>query len=161
MQAQRRLAALPKTVAPGVLAALLASCDRASGITTRIAVEWAVLPGRASRWWWQQRLSVVRGFARYLQAFDPDTEIPPPGLIYSPAPRVTPYVFSDARTSTPASRLDFADLDAPLIGAFLDHLERERGTGTRTRDARLAATRAGRRSRVMRSLRVDAKIVRR
>ena len=68
----------------------------ASGITTRIAVEWAVLPGRASRWWWQQRLSVVRGFARYLQAFDPNTEIPPPGLIYSPAPRITPYRFSDA-----------------------------------------------------------------
>ncbi len=68
----------------------------ASVITTRIAVEWAVAPGQASRWWWRQRLSVVRGFARYLQAFDPDTEIPPPGLIYSPAPRVTPYVFSDA-----------------------------------------------------------------
>ena len=59
-------------------------------------MEWAVLPSQATRWWWQQRLSVVRGFARYLQAFDPDTEIPPPGLICSPAPRVTPYVFSGA-----------------------------------------------------------------
>src|SRR2546430_307276 len=68
----------------------------APAITTRIAVEWAVLPSQATRWWWQQRLSVVRGFARYLQAFDPDTEIPPPGLICSPAPRVTPYVFSGA-----------------------------------------------------------------
>jgi site-specific recombinase XerD len=50
--------------------------------------------------------------------------------------------FASHRTGTQASRLDFADLDAPLIGAFLDHLERERGTGTRTRNARLAAIRS-------------------
>jgi integrase/recombinase XerD len=32
-----------------------------------------------------------------------------------------------------------ADLDAPLIAGFLDHLERERGNSVRTRNARLAA----------------------
>ena len=32
-----------------------------------------------------------------------------------------------------------SELDAPLIGAFLDHLERERGNSPRTRNARLAA----------------------
>jgi integrase/recombinase XerD len=37
------------------------------------------------------------------------------------------------------SQLDLADLDAPLIGAFLDHLEKDRGNGARTRNARLAA----------------------
>lgn len=37
------------------------------------------------------------------------------------------------------SRLDLADLDAPLIAAFLDHLETERGNSIRTRNARLAA----------------------
>jgi integrase/recombinase XerD len=37
------------------------------------------------------------------------------------------------------SALDLADLDAPLIGKFLDHLERERGNSARTRNARLAA----------------------
>src|SRR3970282_2853032 len=31
------------------------------------------------------------------------------------------------------------DLDAPLIGAFLDHLERERGISARSRNVRLAA----------------------
>ena len=35
--------------------------------------------------------------------------------------------------------LDFAQLDAPLVGAFLDHIERDRGDGVRTRNARLAA----------------------
>jgi site-specific recombinase XerD len=39
-------------------------------------------------------------------------------------------------------QLEVTDLDAPLIGAFLDHLERERGNGPRTRNARLAAIRS-------------------
>ena len=34
------------------------------------------------------------------------------------------------------------DLAAPLIGAFLDHLERSRGNSVRTRNARLAAIRS-------------------
>jgi site-specific recombinase XerD len=37
------------------------------------------------------------------------------------------------------SALSLADLDAPLIGAFLDHLEKQRGNSVRTRNARLAA----------------------
>jgi site-specific recombinase XerD len=36
-------------------------------------------------------------------------------------------------------QLDIADLDAPLIGAFLDHLEAVRENSPRTRNARLAA----------------------
>ncbi len=35
--------------------------------------------------------------------------------------------------------LDFDDLDAPLIGAFLSHLETVRGNSVRTRNTRLAA----------------------
>ena len=42
-------------------------------------------------------------------------------------------------TGKPPSRLDIDDLDAPLIGAFLDHLEHDRGNSPRTRNARLAA----------------------
>jgi integrase/recombinase XerD len=37
------------------------------------------------------------------------------------------------------SQLELADLDAPLIGAFLDYLEHERGNSIRTRNARLVA----------------------
>ena len=47
--------------------------------------------------------------------------------------------FATARTGTPPSRLDLAELDAPLIGAFLNHLETDRGNSARTRNARLAA----------------------
>jgi len=47
--------------------------------------------------------------------------------------------FAEHRTGTPPSDLDIADLDAPLIGEFLDHLEQDRGNSARTRNARLAA----------------------
>ena len=47
--------------------------------------------------------------------------------------------FTAARTGTPPCRLDIAELDAPLIAAFLDHIEDKRGNSIRTRNARLAA----------------------
>jgi site-specific recombinase XerD len=47
--------------------------------------------------------------------------------------------FAQQRRSKPPSTLDLADLDADLIGAFLDHLQHERGNSVRTRNARLAA----------------------
>ena len=43
------------------------------------------------------------------------------------------------QTGTPPSRLDLDELDAPLIAAFLDHIEHHRGNSVRTRNARLAA----------------------
>ena len=51
-------------------------------------------------------------------------------------------VFAAQRTGIQPSDLEIVDLDAPLIGAFLDHLETERGNGVRTRNARLAAVHA-------------------
>jgi integrase/recombinase XerD len=50
--------------------------------------------------------------------------------------------FAAERTGKQPGKLGFADLDAPLIGDFLDHLERSRGNGPRTRNARLAAIRS-------------------
>jgi site-specific recombinase XerD len=47
--------------------------------------------------------------------------------------------FAAEQTGKQPFRLVFADLDAPLIGAFLYHLEDERGNTARTRNARLAA----------------------
>ena len=50
--------------------------------------------------------------------------------------------FASDRLSIEPSKLDINHLDAPLIGAFLDHLERQRGNSVRTRNARLAAIRS-------------------
>lgn len=47
--------------------------------------------------------------------------------------------FAADRTGTPPSELDIADLDAPLIASFLDHLEHDRGNTIQTRNNRLAA----------------------
>ena len=47
--------------------------------------------------------------------------------------------FAARQTGRPPSRLQLEDLDAKLIGAFLDHLETERANAVRTRNARLAA----------------------
>jgi site-specific recombinase XerD len=50
--------------------------------------------------------------------------------------------FAAEQTGKTPSDLDVDDLGASLIGAFLDHLESERGNTTRTRNARLAAIRS-------------------
>ena len=45
-------------------------------------------------------------------------------------------------TGRAASKLDFADLNAELIGGFLHHLETDRANSARTRNTRLAAIRS-------------------
>jgi integrase/recombinase XerD len=47
--------------------------------------------------------------------------------------------FAADRTGKAPSALELDDLDAALIGAFLNHLETDRHNGPRTRNARLAA----------------------
>jgi integrase/recombinase XerD len=47
--------------------------------------------------------------------------------------------FAQQHTGKQPSKLQIEDLDAPLIAAFLDHLEHDRGNSPRTRNARLAA----------------------
>ncbi len=49
------------------------------------------------------------------------------------------FGFIEQRTGKTPSAVDLADLHAPLVVDFLDHLETERGNSVRTRNARLAA----------------------
>ena len=49
------------------------------------------------------------------------------------------FGFVEQRTGKPPSALSLADLDAPLVLDFLDHLETGRGNSARTRNPRLAA----------------------
>ena len=49
---------------------------RASYITQALALAWAQQPPHVQPARWAQRLSFVRGFARYRSATDPRTEIP-------------------------------------------------------------------------------------
>ena len=45
---------------------------------------------------WRQRLSVARGFARYLATIDPASEVPSKDLLPGHRPRIAPYIYTDA-----------------------------------------------------------------
>ncbi|MCS3566914.1 site-specific recombinase XerC [Bradyrhizobium elkanii] len=47
--------------------------------------------------------------------------------------------FAAGRLKLKPSKIEIERLDAPLILAFLEHLEKQRGNSARTRNARLAA----------------------
>jgi integrase/recombinase XerD len=47
--------------------------------------------------------------------------------------------FAQQHTGTPPSRLELTQLDPSVIGAFLEHLETDRGNSPRTRNVRLGA----------------------
>jgi len=50
--------------------------------------------------------------------------------------------FANKQFKKPPSKLSFDDLNAPFIGAFLDHIQDDRQNGTRTRNLRLTAIRS-------------------
>jgi integrase/recombinase XerD len=50
--------------------------------------------------------------------------------------------FAHARLRKAPSSMSLEDLEAPLVGAFLDHAEKERGLSARSRNVRLAAIRS-------------------
>jgi integrase/recombinase XerD len=80
----------------------------AEHLTTTDALSWARQPHDAAPVWWAVRLGTVRGFARFLSALDPATEIPPPGLLPEPSHRTVPHIYSDdelARVLEAAGRL--------------------------------------------------------
>jgi integrase/recombinase XerD len=70
-----------------------AGADR---ITTELALMWARMPAGAHPHRWRQRLSVARGFARYLATIDPASEIPSKDLLPGHRPRIAPYIYTDA-----------------------------------------------------------------
>jgi integrase len=68
---------------------------RASYITPQLALTWAKQPSAAQPAYWAQRLSYVRGFARYRSATDPRTQVPPQGLLPFQPKRARPYLYTD------------------------------------------------------------------
>jgi integrase len=63
-------------------------------VTTQLALDWAQQPRNAQPAHWAQRLSYVRCFARHHVASDPNTEVPPPGLLPFRPARARPYLYS-------------------------------------------------------------------
>lgn len=79
-----------------VLPDFVAYLDEVGAVTLTVdhAVTWAARPQGVQPIVWSHRLGAVRGFARYLQAFDPTTEVPPLGIWRAGARRPTPYIYS-------------------------------------------------------------------
>lgn len=66
-------------------------------ITVPLALAWAKQPTTATTYWWAARLSMVRGFARYVGTIDTRTEVPPLDVLpHTRRPRQRPYIYSDA-----------------------------------------------------------------
>src|SRR5262249_6061350 len=67
----------------------------ATHITTALALRWAQQPVHVQPAHWARRLRFVRGFAQYWSATDPQTEIPPLGLLPYRPHRARPYLYTD------------------------------------------------------------------
>jgi integrase/recombinase XerD len=83
---------------PWLLGDLVAYVEAAgaSTLTSELAVSWALRPGKqAHPSYLSKRLSVARGFARHLQAFDPATEVPPADLLPWQQSRAIPFLYSE------------------------------------------------------------------
>lgn len=79
--------------------AAFAEAAGAGTVTADLAVAWSIMPQNASPVWAAQRLTMVRSLARYLQAVDPATQVPPAGVLPARTRRVTPYIYSDAEVA--------------------------------------------------------------
>jgi len=86
--------------------------DGAAAITVERALSWARLPADGTVNWWAHRLSVVRGFATYLHALDPHSEVPPTDLLPSRKRRANPYLYSEDDVA--ALLVATASLSTPL-----------------------------------------------
>jgi integrase/recombinase XerD len=67
----------------------------ASTVTVEAALAWAMSSTNAGQPQARIRLSIVRGFARYLQAFDPAAQVPPTNLLPDLRRRAAPYLYSE------------------------------------------------------------------
>ena len=65
--------------------------EHASHITVQLALKWAMNTAGQG----QHRLIMVRGFAKYIAAFDDRTEVPPADLLPRKSQRLRPHIFSD------------------------------------------------------------------
>jgi len=89
----------------------------ATKITTNLAIAWAGLATDALPVHRAHRLGAVRGFARYLAAIDPETEVPPTGVWPARTPRRTPFMFCDDDLTRLLARA--GELSPELRGATL------------------------------------------
>ena len=68
--------------------------DHRGPLTTELALRWARSAVGCSRLYQSRRIEMVRCLGKYLQAFDPGTEIPPRGILGPAHRRVQPHIYT-------------------------------------------------------------------
>jgi len=69
--------------------------QKASYLTTKLALKWARKPQQTDPAWWTERLSMLRGFAAYWKTVDPRTEVPSLHILLPQYKRPTPHIYTD------------------------------------------------------------------
>lgn len=72
---------------------------KARFITIQLALEWSQQPRDVQRATWARKLSMVRQFARWMNAIDPRHQVPPPCLLDVRHRRSKPHIYSDEEIS--------------------------------------------------------------
>ena len=66
-------------------------------LTVQLVLPWAQLPQPADPLWWARRLAIARQFAQFWMAFDPRTQVPPPGVFGPSHPRRPVHIYTPAQ----------------------------------------------------------------
>jgi site-specific recombinase XerD len=69
--------------------------EDAAYLSMQIAMRWALRPVGVQQATHARRLSIVRGFATWLQAVDVRTQVPPPGLLPARQRRPVPHIYTE------------------------------------------------------------------
>ncbi len=85
----------PSAARPLKAFAAFAVAQGARHVSTDLFMLWKERHGSASQKTWSGRLSLVRTFAIWLHALDPETAVPPQGLIPAIRSRPRPYIYTD------------------------------------------------------------------
>jgi len=68
-------------------------------VTIELILRWASLPKKLSPSYYNGRIGAVKGFAKYLSAFEPQTEIPTMWMLRRGCRRQQPYIYSQQEIS--------------------------------------------------------------
>jgi integrase len=74
-----------------------ADATGAAHIDTDLFLRWKAHYGSADNATWAGRLTMVRGFARWLHGTDPRHEVPPAGLVAGKLRRTRPYIYDNGQ----------------------------------------------------------------
>lgn len=65
-------------------------------LTSTLVLRWAQLPQQANPLWWARRLAIARQFAQFWVAFDPRTQVAPPGVFGPSHHRPPVHIYTEA-----------------------------------------------------------------